>query len=274
MNALQRIVAGTRTEVARRRDAVPIGDLERAAARRCADDPPRAFGDSLRRPGLSVIAEHKRRSPSAGLIREGLAVADVVGAYERGGAAALSILTEGPSFGGSLEDLGSARAAASLPILRKDFVVDRYQVPETRAAGADAILLIVAALARDELVRLHADADAHGLAALVEVHDARELEVAIELGAQLIGINNRNLATLAVDTSTTFMLAPLIPADRVIVAESGFRSRAELEELAGAGVDAVLVGEALMRSPDIEAACRALVGNVQGPPQSRHRSPL
>ncbi len=274
MNALERIVAATRLDVAQRRDAVPIGDLERAAAQRSAEDPPRAFADSLARPGLSLIAEHKRRSPSAGLIREGLALRDVVGAYERGGAAALSILTEGRSFGGSLDDLRSARVAASLPILRKDFVVDRYQVPEARAAGADAILLIVAALARDELVALQADAHAHGLAALVEVHDARELEVAIELGAHLIGINNRNLATLAVDTSTTFTLAPRIPAGRVIVAESGFRSRAELDELADAGVDAVLVGEALMRAPDIESACRALVGNVQGIPVGRHGSPL
>ena len=272
MNTLERIVAATRVELARRLDAVPIGDLERAAAQRSAADPPRPFADRLARPGLSLIAEHKRRSPSAGLIRDGLALQDVVGAYERGGAAALSILTEGPSFGGSLDDLRGARAAASLPILRKDFVVDRYQVPEARAAGADAILLIVAALTRDELVRLHADAGAHGLAALVEVHDLHELEVAIELGAQLIGINNRNLATLTVDTSTTFTLAPRIPADRLIVAESGFRSRAELDELAGVGVDAVLVGEALMRSPEIEAACRALVGNVDGRLPSRHVS--
>jgi indole-3-glycerol phosphate synthase len=260
MNTLERIVAATRVDVARRRGAVPIGHVERSAAERSAADPPRPFADSLARPGMSLIAEHKRRSPSAGLIRQGLALEDVVAAYERGGAAALSILTEGPSFGGSLDDLRSARGAASLPILRKDFVVDRYQVPEARAAGADAILLIVAALARDELVRLRADADAHGLATLVEVHDELELEVAIELGAKLIGINNRNLATLAVDTSTTFALAPRIPSDRVIVAESGFRGRAELDELAGAGVDAVLVGEALMRSPDIEQACRALVG--------------
>jgi indole-3-glycerol phosphate synthase len=274
MNALERIVAVTRLEVARRRDAVPIGDLERRAAEREAVDPPRGFADSLARPGLSLIAEHKRRSPSAGLIREGLALEDVVGAYERGGAAALSILTEGPSFGGSLDDLRSARAAASLPILRKDFVVDRYQVAEARAAGADAILLIVAALTRDELVALQADAHAHGLAALVEVHDARELEVAVELGTHLIGINNRNLATLAVDISTTFALAPRIPAGRVIVAESGFRSRAELDELADAGVDAVLVGEALMRAPDIESACRALVGNVRGRPPIRHSSAI
>jgi indole-3-glycerol phosphate synthase len=257
MNALERIVAATRIDVARRRDAVPIGDLQRLAAEREAEDPPRGFADSLARPGLSLIAEHKRRSPSAGLIRE-----------------ALSILTEGPSFGGSLDDLRSARAAASLPILRKDFVVDRYQVPEARAVGADAILLIVAALTRDELVALQADAHAHGLAALVEVHDARELEVAVELGAHLIGINNRNLATLAVDISTTFALAPRIPAGRVIVAESGFRSRAELDELADAGVDAVLVGEALMRSPDIESACRALVGDVAGRPPIRHSSPI
>jgi indole-3-glycerol phosphate synthase len=190
---------------------------------------------------------------------------EVVSAYERGGAAALSILTEGPSFGGSLEDLRAARATSRLPILRKDFVVERYQLLESLVAGADAVLLIVAALSEEELSRLQSEALALGLSALVEVHHARELELAITGGARLVGINNRDLTTLEVDTRRTFELLPRVPAEVTVVAESGIRERAELERLAGAGVDAVLVGEALMRAPDIEAACRALVGAVAGP---------
>ena len=170
-----------------------------------------------------MIAEHKRSSPSAGVIREGIALEDVVGAYERGGAAALSVLTEGQNFGGSLDDLGKARSAASLPILRKDFIVDPYQVVEAAAAGADAILLIVAALDRGTLAALHAEALAHGLDALVEVHDAAELAVAAEIGARIIGINNRDLTTLEVDIGRTFALLPERPAGALIVAESGFR---------------------------------------------------
>jgi indole-3-glycerol phosphate synthase len=258
MNHLQRIVAATRAQLAERRSAVPEAEVREAAAACVASGAARPFREALARPGLSVIAEHKRRSPSAGLIREGVALPDVVGAYERGGAAALSILTEAPNFGGTLDDLRCARAASPLPILRKDFIVDAYQVPESRAAGADAILLIVAALSADELASLHADAQSLGLAALVEVHNARELDVAVAVGARLIGINNRDLGTLQVDIRTTYALLPRVPAGTVVVAESGFRSRAELDELAGAGVDAVLVGEALMRSPNIEAACRVL----------------
>ncbi len=256
MNELQRIVAATREEVERRKLLVPVGQLERAARRRSDDR--RSFPEALAKPGLSLIAEHKRRSPSAGLIRDGVGLEEVVGAYERGGAAAISILTEGPSFGGSLEDLRAARAAARLPILRKDFIVDSYQVQESFAAGADAILLIVAALSEEQLASLHGQALALGLTALVEVHDERELDVALRLGAGAIGINNRDLTTLTVDTGRTFELLPRVPAETPIVAESGFSRRSELEELARAGVDAVLVGEALMRSPDIEAACRAL----------------
>ena len=258
MNQLERIVASTRMEVARRRSAIPEAEVRAAAAERAAADPGRAFAAALARPGLSLIAEHKRRSPSAGLIREGVALPDVVGAYERGGAAALSILTEAPSFGGTLADLRDARAATSLPILRKDFIVDAYQLPESRAAGADAILLIVAALSAGELATLHADADSLGLAVLVEVHDERELHAAVAVGASLIGINNRDLTTLKVDIRTTYALLPRVPAGTLVVAESGFRQRAELDELASAGVAAVLVGEALMRSPDIETATRAL----------------
>jgi indole-3-glycerol phosphate synthase len=255
VNALERIVASTREEVGRRRAAVPLDALVSASGKRREA---RSFAAALARPGLSVIAEHKRRSPSAGAIREDLSLEDVVVAYERGGAAALSVLTEGPNFGGSLEDLRAARAAVSLPILRKDFTVDSYQLYEAAQAGADAVLLIVAALKESELARLHERARSLGLAALVEVHDRRELEVALSVGAELVGINNRDLTTLEVDTRRTFELAPLVPDGTVIVAESGFRDASELGLLAEAGVDAVLIGEALMRSDDVEAACRRL----------------
>src|SRR5581483_11095737 len=183
---------------------------------------------------------------------------DVVGAYERGGAAALSILTEGPSFGGSLDDLRAARAATGLPLLRKDFVVDPYQVEESFAVGADAILLIVAALPPGDLSALHAQATGLGLSVLVEVHDEPELDAALELGARIIGINNRDLKTLAVDIGRTFELLPRAAGHALIVSESGFSRPEQLGELARAGVDGVLIGEALMRSGDIEAACRAL----------------
>jgi indole-3-glycerol phosphate synthase len=259
MNRLDPIVAATREEVARRRHTTPPAELERlVAARAEGDEPVRSFHAALARPGVSVIAEHKRRSPSAGPIREDLALEDVVGAYERGGAAALSILTEGPSFGGSLEDLRAARRAAGLPLLRKDFVVDPYQVHESFAAGADAILLIVATLPRETLASLHAAAAELGLSALVEVHDERELEVALELDAQIVGINNRDLKTLEVDIRRTYELLPRAAGNALVVSESGFSRREQLDELAEAGVQAVLIGEALMRSPDIEAACRAL----------------
>lgn len=258
---LEQIVERTRSEVARRRRRTPLSEVERAAAARAAEGPRRPFAEGLASPGLSVIAEHKRRSPSAGLIRRShppIALEDVVGAYERGGAAALSILTEEESFGGTLADLARAREATALPILRKDFVVDAYQVPEALAAGADAILLIVAALAPGELESLYAQAESLGLGALVEVHDEAELGVAAALGARVIGINNRDLTTLEVDTGRTHALLPLVPSESLVVAESGFRTREQLDRLSSAGVDAVLVGEALMRAPDIEAACRAL----------------
>mgnify|MGYP001319182828 CR=1 FL=1 len=253
MNALERIVAATREEVARRRSTAPTGERQRAAR-------PGAFTEALKRPGLSLIAEHKRRSPSAGVIREDASLEQVVGAYERGGAAALSVLTDGPSFGGSLDDLRRARAASELPVLRKDFIVDPYQLDESVAAGADAILLIVAALESSELSELLAQARDRGLDTLVEVHDRHELELALEAGAPTIGINNRDLGTLSVDTTTTFELLPSVPDGTVTVAESGFGHRAELTELQAAGADAVLIGEALMRAEDIEAAVRELAG--------------
>jgi indole-3-glycerol phosphate synthase len=253
MNRLDPILATTREEVARRRKVSPTVPVDGRAR-----DDVRSLPDALARPGLSVIAEHKRQSPSAGPIRADLALEDVVAAYERGGAAALSILTEGPYFGGSLDDLRAARSAVGLPLLRKDFIVDSYQVHEAFAAGADAILLIVAALTRDELTAFHDEARGLGLSALVEVHDERELEVALELAPALIGINNRDLKTLQVDTRRTFELVDRVHGQALVVSESGFSRREQLEELQAAGVNGVLIGEALMRSPDIEAACRAL----------------
>jgi indole-3-glycerol phosphate synthase len=258
MSALEPILEATRVAVARRQLAVPEEALLRAERERIDGGEIRPFREALTRPGLSVIAEHKRRSPSAGPIREDLTLEEVVTAYERGGATALSVLTEGEHFGGSLDDLRAAHAAATLPILRKDFIVDSYQLHEALAAGADAILLIVAALSQDDLVRLHEQATVLGLAALVEVHDEHELDVAESIGAELIGINNRDLTTLEVDTGRTLELAPRVPEGAVTVAESGFRDAAQLEQLRQAGVDAVLIGEALMRSPDVEAATRAL----------------
>jgi indole-3-glycerol phosphate synthase len=260
MNELQRIIARTRVEVDQRSARTPLRELGPAAATRIENDPIRGFTEALAAPGLSVIAEHKRRSPSAGTIREDLELEDVVTAYERGGARALSVLTEAVGFGGSLDDLARARRAATLPILRKDFVVDEYQVVEAVAGGADAILLIVAALDPADLKFLYDQAQSFGLGVLVEVHDGHELAIAATIEPAVIGINNRDLATLQVDTARTLELIPSLPAETVIVSESGLRTAEDVAIVVAAGVDAVLVGEALMRSGNIEAACRALTG--------------
>ncbi len=257
MSVLDRIVDATRSDVERRRREVPLAELERRLGGR--DDRP--FSEALLLPGVSVIAEHKRRSPSAGELRAGATVDAIVRAYERGGAAALSILTEGPHFGGGLADLHEARAASTLPILRKDFIVDAYQVFESAAAGADAILLIVAALNPRELAALYADAAALDLDVLVEVHDEEELETALEVvDADVIGINNRDLQTFEVDVERTYELLSDVPAGKTVVSESGFHTREQIDDLERVGVDAVLIGESLMRSPDPELACRELTG--------------
>ena len=259
MNVLERIVAGTREDVRRRREEVPLSQLESALAGRGDDRP---FSEALTLPGVSVIAEHKRRSPSAGTIREGATVADLVLAYERGGAAAVSILTEGRNFGGSLDDLREARATSGLPILRKDFIVDPYQLYESAAAGADAILLIVAALENRVLAELHREARTLDLDVLVEVHDEEELDCALEvLDADVIGINNRDLTDFSVDIERTFELLADVPAGKTVVSESGFHSRAQLDALERVGVDAVLIGETLMRADDPESALRELTGS-------------
>ena len=266
MSVLDRIVDATREDVVRRRRELPLSELEQ---RLSARGPERPFLEALTRPGVSVIAEFKRRSPSAGDIRAGSTVEEIVRAYQEAGAAAVSVLTEERNFGGSLEDLRAARAASTLPILRKDFMVDPYQVVESAVAGADAILLIVAALEDDALAALYAHAAELDLDVLVEVHDDEELERALAIvDPELIGINNRNLADFSVDVERTFELLTDVPAGKTVVSESGFHHPDQLHELERVGVDAVLVGESLMRAPDPGAALRALAG-TGGEPDRR-----
>jgi indole-3-glycerol phosphate synthase len=259
---LERILASTRVELRARREALPLEQLrERAAqAPRGNFERERRFRGALSGPGIGVIAEFKRRSPSAGAIREAPDLRELVGAYERGGASAISVLTEGPHFAGSLEDLRAARAACDLPLLRKDFIVDPYQLYEALLAGADAVLLIVAALEQTELVALHTQARALDLDVLVEVHDRGELHRALELEGDLIGINNRDLRDFSVDVRRTFDLLAEIPEGVTVISESGICEPEQLRELQGRGVGAVLVGEALMRAPDPQVALQELLG--------------
>ncbi len=255
MTVLDRIVSSTRDDLDRRMREVPARDLEAALARR---PEPRPFIEAVTRPGISLIAEHKRRSPSAGTIREGSSVEGIVCAYERGGAAALSVLTEPHHFGGDLDDLRAARSVTGLPVLRKDFLVDPYQLLEAAAAGADAVLLIAAALEGDALGRMYREARGLDLDVVVEVHDEDELEAALSVEAEIIGINNRDLRDFSVDLDRTFELLTDVPAGKAVISESGIGTREQLDELERVGVDAVLVGETLMRAPDVEAACREL----------------
>jgi indole-3-glycerol phosphate synthase len=258
VNVLDRIVGSTRDAVRRRAAEVPLSELERRVGERSEDRP---FSEALVHPGVSVIAEHKRRSPSAGAIRDAGDVAEVVCAYERGGAVALSVLTENAHFGGSLDDLREAKEVTRLPVLRKDFIVEPYQVVESAVAGADALLLIVAAMSFETLASLNDRAAALDLDVLVEVHDERELEAALELDAVVIGINNRDLTDFSVDVERTFELLSDVPTGITVVSESGIHSREQLDELERVGVDAVLIGERLMRADDVEAATRELTGH-------------
>ena len=256
-SVLDSILARTRESVVRDRSRRP---LDRAHPEVVAAPAVRPFASALVRPGrVAVIAEHKRRSPSRGAIREDLRPADVAARYQAAGASALSVLTDEPFFGGCLEHLCQARAATSLPALRKDFVVDAWQIWEGRAAGADAVLLIVAALEDAELRGLLDETRALGIDALVEVHDRGELERALCAGARLVGVNNRDLRTLAVSLETSITLAAAIPDEVVAVAESGIRSGLDLARLRDAGFEACLVGEHLMGSPDPGAALRQLL---------------
>ncbi|MCA1830125.1 MAG: indole-3-glycerol phosphate synthase TrpC [Actinobacteria bacterium] len=248
---------------ARRQDAVrraALGALDEARAAVPSAPPPRDFAAALAAPGMSLIAEVKRSSPSAGAIN---AAADPVAqarAYEAGGARAISVLTEPDHFGGSLDDLRAVRRVAGVPVLRKDFIVEPLQVWEARAAGADAVLLIVAALEQTGLVALYDLAESLGMAALVEVHDVTEMWRAREAGARIVGINTRNLATLEVDPDTVKQLRPLAPDGALVVGESGVKTREDVSSLEQIGCDAVLVGEALMRAADPAAKIRDLLG--------------
>ena len=255
---LRTIVAATRRITEVRRAQEPLAALERraAGARPRGDQ----FETALGRPGrINVIAECKRRSPSRGVLAARYDPVAIATQYQRGGAAAISVLTEPTFFDGALDHLSAVRAAVDLPLLRKDFVVDDYQLLEARAAGADAALLIVAALEQPDLVRLHQRARDLGLAALVEVHDDEELARAVDAGARLIGVNNRNLRTLAVDVDASYRLAARMPPDVLAVSESGLQSRADLEKLAAAGYRAFLIGERFMTDPDPARAIQELV---------------
>jgi indole-3-glycerol phosphate synthase len=258
---LDEVVARTRDDVDARRAQVPLERLQQAL-----QPPPRArpFSEALVQEGISLISEMKRASPSKGPIRPDATVTDIVRAYEGAGASACSVLTEPHWFGGSLDDLREARSACDLPLLRKDFIVDPYQLVEARLAGADAVLLIVAALTPDELSSLHDQAGQIGLDCLVEVHDDDEMQTALECGVEIIGVNNRNLQTLEVDPETALRLLVDAPAGTIVVAESGITSRDDVQRLEDAGVDAILVGEALMREDDPGVAVHALLGTRPG----------
>ena len=256
---LRTIVAATRRITDVRRAREPLQALEARAA--AAEPAGERFEAELGRPGrVNVIAECKRRSPSRGVLLADYDPVRIATAYERGGAAAISVLTEPTFFDGSLAHLAAVRDRVGLPLLRKDFVVDSYQLHEARAAGADAVLLIVAALTDDELERLAAEAGTLGLAALVEVHDEDELARALDAGARVVGVNNRSLRTLAVDVGASRRLASRIPRAVTAVSESGLTSLSELRALGECGYSAFLVGERCMTAPDPGAAVAELVG--------------
>ncbi len=257
MSVLDDIVAGVRVDLERRRSRTTEADLRAALA---DVDAPRDPLPHFRGAGSSVIAEVKRRSPSKGDLADIPDPAALAQAYAAGGAGAISVLTEERRFGGSLADLRAVRTAVEVPLLRKDFVVDPYQVLESRAAGADLVLLIVAALDDDLLRRLHDQARELGMAVLVEVHDEPETERAVSLGAELVGVNARNLKTLQVDPTTFGRLAPQLPPDRVLVAESGISGVEDVHRFVGEGARVVLVGEALVKDGDPEAAVRSMTG--------------
>jgi indole-3-glycerol phosphate synthase len=257
---LDDILAQTRQAVAAARSRLPLARLEEQLA---TAPPVRDFYSALSgRLGLACIAEFKRRSPSKGWIKQDADPVGVAGAYQGAGAAAVSVLTDGPFFGGSLDDLRQARAAVDIPILRKDFIIDPYQVAEARAAGADAILLIVSALRQDALVVLLAEVRRLGMEALVETHDQAEVERALAAQARVIGVNHRDLRTFQMDMTLATRMRPIVPSSQLLVAESGIRTADDVRRMQAAGIDAVLVGGSLMCEPDPGAALRKLMGGL------------
>jgi indole-3-glycerol phosphate synthase len=255
---LSRIIESRRTDVARRQRMMPEAMLRIAAGKA---DAPRDFAGALARKKINVIAEIKKASPSAGVLRREFQPVALAGAFERAGAAALSVLTEEENFQGALAHLRDARAAVSVPVLRKDFIVDPWQVWEARAANADSFLLIAAALDDISFAGLLHLGRELGMEALVEVHTAEELERVLAAGARIVGVNNRNLHTLEVRVETSLELVEMIPEDRIAVSESGLRSAEDLRKLQAAGFDAFLIGESLMREANPGAALGRLIGN-------------
>lgn len=254
---LDEIMASKRDELDEVKERVPLDELLS-----CLSDLPstRDLPSALRADGINIIAEIKKASPSKGIIREDFDPVEIALAYEANGATAISILTEEKFFKGSLVFLSSIREKVSLPLLRKDFIFDHYQLVEARVCGADAVLLIAAVLDDDTLKSLLDGASELGLSALVEVHNEEELERTVQSGAELIGINNRDLKTFVTDIETTRRLIPLVPDDRVIVSESGINTRADIESLKSAGAGAFLIGEALMREPQPGEKLKELLG--------------
>jgi indole-3-glycerol phosphate synthase len=251
---LARLVLEARQDLQRRRHLLGSEPFELAVAAYTPAD----FAAALRGPGLAMIAEMKQRTPSMGVLADDYRPSDLAHAYEEGGAAAISVLTHMAGFGGRPEHLKAARAATTLPILRKDFITDPFEIAEARASGADAVLLIVAALGRRHLVDLIAVAKSRGMAALVEVHDEEEAEVALDSGAMIIGVNHRDLRTFSVDLGLTERMRGIVPPNVVLVAESGIHSAEDARRMHEAGADAILVGEALMRSKDPAARIKEL----------------
>ena len=259
---LENIIERKRERVADLKRSFAVADLRRGASEFRRDRPALRLSRTLSNHSkINVIAEFKRASPSKGTINGGIRAGDAAAAYAAGGAAAISVLTEEDFFLGSLDDLKTVRSKVDLPVLRKDFIFDEAQVFESAIVGADAFLLIVAALTLGQLKALQAAAHSLGLDAVVEVHDRPELKVAIDAGAKMIGVNNRDLKTFRTDLATTERLAPLAPGGALLVGESGINTHADCLRLAEAGVRCFLVGESLMRQDDVEAATRALLGN-------------
>ncbi|MDX1965116.1 MAG: indole-3-glycerol phosphate synthase TrpC [Pirellulales bacterium] len=257
MDILAEIVAHKRAEVAAARAQTPLVQIQAGLA----DAPPvRNFFQPLAQPGgIKLIAEVKRASPSAGLIRPDLDPVAIARVYESAGASCLSVLTDARYFQGSLEDLTAVKRGVALPVLRKDFIIDPYQVYEARAAGADAVLLIAECLDDCDLRSLHNLIVDLGMTPLVEIYDAENLQRVFDAGATLIGVNNRNLRTMVTDLGHALRLRPRVPDQCVFVAESGIKTRADVEQLIAARVDAMLVGESLLRQPDLAAAVRGLL---------------
>jgi indole-3-glycerol phosphate synthase len=259
MTILDDILIKTRQTIQADREAVPVAELEAMVAdlAPCRDfHAALADGDQVQ-----LIAEVKRASPSAGLIREDFDPVSIASAYQQGGAACISVLTDAPFFQGSLEYLRQVREQVELPLLRKDFIVDRYQLLQARAAGADCVLLIAECLAGEELSRLHDQACELGLQTLIELFEPKNLDAVLATGTKLVGINNRDLKNFHTTLQHTLDLRPKIPSDRLVVGESGIRNHQDLKTLGEGGVKAVLVGESLMRQPDIEQATRGLLGS-------------